>query len=493
MPVSISNSRSACRFAIVLAAVFMLAPACTSDDPEFIKTRSLTFQINASDTSAQVAKEESESTDPFSWSVRCISLDEEGIKTTSVASYDDATGTYVIDAVPDDVDTVCHLLDDEGFLVSTVSVSDSSALGGVRDIFRLRRDAWATIIHDTDLGISVAFSGDFIFADAEGRADLEGRWGMGCKDVRDIVTDEVAQELECSDEVQGTQLFLHRVLASGPNGEWRAAYGVWRSEDAFAACGSTEGLERLPFGWSLESASAPQSAPPALSAPFEGLTAQASSADIMGMIRACSAEGMRSYEQFAKENEVICTDESKCVMYYYYEMRLHGIANSNSLCWPQIDFSFDGAGGASALLGGAVAGSVKPLGRHHLVEAFEYGNETYMRSTTSQIRVVYALSQPVECKFKEEFLIAVEIPDSDEDGEVDVDEDDSRIEAKSVAADDDLISIGTELEAKYHSSTKVISTSGTHDNFCRQELGKEDIGSEPGFYSDVVLESITAL
>ncbi len=467
--------------------------ACASDAPEYQDTHSLSFRIDETQGSAQTVKEVSESTDPVSWSARCISLGREGIKTTNVASYDDETGKYVIDAIPDDVDTVCHILDDEGALVSTMSVSDSGALGGVRDIFRLRRDAWATIVHDTELGLSVAHSGDFMIAEAEGRADLEGRWDIGCKDVRDIVTDEVAQELECSNEIQGSQLFMHRVLATGPSGERRAAYGVWRSEDAFAACGRTEGLDGLPFGWSLEFSSTLQSAPLVLSAPFEGLTASSTFAEIMDMIRACDVEGMRNYDQFADENEVICADESKCVMYYYYEMRRHGIANSESLCWPQLIFTFDDVGEAKPSLWAAVAGSVKPLGRIHFVEAFEYGNETYMRSTTSQIRVVYAQSQPVECKLKEEFLIAVEIPDSDEDGDVVVDEDDSEIEAKALAEDDDLISIGTRLEAKYHSSTKVVSTSGTHDNLCRQELGEEDVGSEPGFYSDVVLESITAL
>jgi hypothetical protein len=202
---------------------------------------------------------------------------------------------------------------------------------------------------------------------------------------------------------------------------------------------------------------------------------------------------MRGYVQFADENEVICADEAKCAMYYYYEMRRHGIANSDSLCWPQIAFSFDDGGEVSASLRGAAAGSVKPIGRHHFIEAFEYGNETYMRSTMGQFRRVFAQSQPVECKLKEEFLIAVEIPDSDEDGDVDVDEDDSEIEAKALAKSDDLISVGTELEAKFHLSTKVTSTDGAHDNLCRQELGKEEVGSAPGFYSDIVLESITAL
>jgi hypothetical protein len=493
MPGYKCKSQSTCGLAIALLAVLTLSSACTSDDPEFIQTHRLIFQINATEAAAQMAKEESQSTDPVTWSVRCTSLDEKGGKTTSVASYDDKSDKYEIDSIPADVDTVCHLLDEEGALVSTMSVNDSGALGGVRDVFRLRKDAWATIIHDTELGISVAHSGDFTFTEPEERADLEGRWDIGCKDVRDVVTDEVAQELQCSDEIQDIQLFLHRVLATGPNGERRTAYGVWRSEEAFAACGRTEGVEWLPFGWSLEFSSTLQSERLALSAPFDGLTATTTSAEIMDMIRSCDVEGIRSYDQFAEENEVICADESKCVMYYYYEMRRHGVANSGSLCWPQLIFTFDDAGEARPSLWAETVGSVKPLGRIHFVEAFEYGNETYMRHTTSQTRVVYVQSQPVECKLKEEFLIAVEIPDLDEDGSVDVDEDDSEIEAKGMAEDDDLIFIGTQLEAKYHSSIKVVSTEGIYDNLCRQELGKEDAGSEPGFYSDVVLESITAL
>jgi len=487
------KDKAACGLSIALLAVLIFSSACTSDDPEFVKMHRLTFKIDATEPSAEVAKVESESTDPVTWSVRCTSLDEEGIKTTSVASYDGESGRYEIDSIPDDVDTVCHLLDEEGALVSTISVNDSGALGGVRDVFRLRRDAWATIIHDTELGISVAHSGDLTYAGHEERADLEGIWNIGCKDVRDVVTDEVAQEFQCSDDIQGIQLFLHRVLAEGPSGERRTAYGVWRSEEAFAACGRTEGLDRLPFGWSLEEASVLQSVPMSMSHPFDGLTASSTSADIMTMIRACAAEGLRSYDQFAIENEVICADESKCTMYYYYEMKRHGIANAGSLCWPEIVFSFDEGAVATAIPLPATAGRIRPLGRHRFLEAFEYGNETYMRNTASEVRVAYAQSQLVECRLKEEFFVAVEIPDSDEDGVADVDEDNSRIEAKAALEGKDLISIGTQLEAKYHSSTKVISTSGTHDNFCRQELGEEDVGSELGFYSDVVLESISAL
>ena len=65
--------------------------------------------------------------------------------------------------------------------------------------------------------------------------------------------------------------------------------------------------------------------------------------------------------------------------------------------------------------------------------------------------------------------------------------------AKDESPDSDLISIGTRLEARYHSITKITSMSGDHDNLCQQELGEEAGGSEPGLYSDVVLESITAL
>lgn len=478
--------------ASVLVVFALVLGACSSDAPEFVKTHTLTLSINVAWPQAMAIRS-AQSPDPALWTVRCVTLDTEGIKTTSTATKDLETGRFEVNDIPDDEDAICHIVDEEEALVTTISVSDPGALGGVRDVFRLTRDAQATVVYDSLREMSVAHGSDFSFGDVEERADLEGKWEMGCNDVRDIVTDEVVEEVRCTDEVEGDELFLHRVTASGPNGERRMAYGIWSSQEAFAGCGYTEGLDTLPFGWSLDQIFAAQPSIFVFSAPFEGLTPDSTSAQIMTMIRENAAETMPSYDDFKAVNEVGCVSEKRCTAWYYHEMRRHGLENAGTVCWPLVIFTFEGGDGITAGLWPSGGGRAKPLGRLHFIEAFEYGNETYMRSQISQVREVYSPDESVECKLKEEFLMAVEIPDSDEDGSEDVDEDDAEIVAKEVSSDEDLIIVGTRLEARYHSSTKVTSISGTYDNLCQQELGEEDGGSEPGSYSDVVLESITAL
>lgn len=463
---------------------------CANNPPEFKETHSLSLTVSVYDAQAQALKETS-SMDPAEWLVQCISLDTEGVKTTNTSAPDPKTGRFKVGSIPDGEDTICHLVDGEGSLVATMSVNDPGAIVGVRDVFSLKRDAQATVVYDPLHETARAHGTDFDFGGAEERADLEGRWGVGCNEVRSLVTDEVIEELTCEEEMQAREIYMHTVTASGVSGEPRVAYGIWVSDGAFARCGSTEGLDDLPFGWSLDPSYQAQSTPFAFSAPFDLLTPTSSSAEILGMIMSDTVEGLPDYEVFKAENAASCLEDAKCAVWYYYEMRRYGLQNAGEICWPQLVFIFADDGGVTAGLWPSGGGRAKPLGRLHFIEAFEYGNETYMRSAISQVREVYSESEPVECKLKEEFLMAVEIPDSDEDGSENVDEDDSEIETKGYLSDD-LITEGTSLEARYHSITDVSSIGGEYDNLCRQTLGEESVGSEPGLYSDVVLQSNTA-
>ncbi len=476
--------------AFLLAAFALMLAGCANDPPEYKKTHSLSLAVSVYDAQAQVSKETSPM-DPAEWLVQCISLDTEGVKTTNTSTLVPETGRFEVGGIPDGEDTICHLVDGKGSLVATVSVSDPGALVGVRDVFRLLRDAHAAVVYDPLHEVAQAFGTDFDVGEAEERADLEGRWRVGCNEVRSMVTDEAVEGLECAEEVQAPEIYMHSVTASGPGGERRVSYGIWSSEEAFARCGTTEGLDALPFGWSLDTTYLAQSSPFAFSAPFDLLTPGSSSTEILDMIVSNAAEGMSGYEDFKAENAASCQDEAKCAVWYYHEMRRYGLENAGEICWPQLVFIFMGDGGVAAGMWPSSGGRASPLGRLHFIEAFKYGNETYMRSAISQVREVYAESEAVECKLKEEFLMAVEIPDSDEDGSENVDEDSAEIKAKRYLSDD-LISEGTSLEARYRSITDVSSIGGEYDNLCRQALGEEDVGSGPGLYSDVVLESTLA-
>jgi len=469
--------------ALILMACALALGACSKDYKEFEETHTLKLSLTVLPYAQQSVMSKDEA-DPVDWTVHCVSLDTEGVKTANTAIYDGEADMYEITDIPDDTDTLCQLVDSEDRLIATISVSDYGALGGARDIFRLKESTEATIAYNSALEAAMAHGTGFEFSDAEERVDLQGKWGMGCRDVRDVVTDEVDEGMSCSEEVDAREIFMHRVNAHGSLGELRIAYGIWRSDGAYLACGSTEGLDALPSTWRIHNESEDAVEPFAWSAPFEGVSGSTSSEDIIAMIRANDTEGMSTYEEFKDANDIFCENEDECTTQYYYEMRAHGIANADSICWPLIAFTYDAGVGAKASLWPSAGGSAKPLGHLHFIEAFEYGNETYMRSSISQVRKVYGVMGVVECKMKEEFLMSVEIPDSDED--------DAEIEGVIRGADDDLISPGTRLEAKYHSSTEVASVKGYHDNICEQELGEDDRDSASGFYSDVVLESITA-
>lgn len=469
-------------------AILIALAGCASDYPEYEKVHSLTFKVRTSEPQAQAVKLAEDPTDPSTWSVRCVSLDEEGVGTNVTSTYDEASGEFLLENIPHDTDTVCHLVGGEGELLATISVSDSGALGGSRDVFRITSNTQATVIYDAVSEIALAYSGSFIFGEGDDRADLHGRWGIGCNEVRDIVTDEILEDVDCTDEVEGEELFLHRITATGPSGELRMAYGIWRSEAAFAACGSTEGIDSLPFGWSLHVDSVGSDAPFAWSQPFDGLASSSSSEEIIGMIKSCDEGDFMSFEQFMGEYGEDCQTDSRCAARYYYQMRDHGIANPTDHCWPHLVFTFDDDGGVAAALWPSKGGGSKPLGMLHFLEAFQYGNETYMRGEVNQVREVVSGSDQVGCKLKEEFLMAVEIPDADGDGVEDVDEDEFEIKA----ADGDMINVGTRLQARYRSSTKVASITGDFDNLCQQELGEVDEVMQEGVYTDVVLESVTA-
>lgn len=482
-----SCRRLFCQYAALLVAL-AFACACASSSPELENTHDLELTLEGG-AAAQFAKCACASADPTEWNVRCVSLGDDGVRTTINSVYDPDIVGFEVEHVPDDRDTVCHIVDADGVLLSTISIEDATSLLGRRDIFRLKKDARATISFDAGMRVSSAQSADFLLGDTETRADLEGRWSVNCQDVRDIVTDDLAPDIACPEEVDGSQLYLHMVVAADASGGRRAAYGIWRTEEAFSVCGTTEGLDELPQGWVIEDPV--HAAPFVWTSPFSELSPQtASSDDIMRMIRANDKEGMQTYDAFAEANPEICQREDRCTLRYYDQMRTYALKHSGSVCWPKLLFSYDDDDRATASVWLFPGGLARPVGRIDFIEAYQYGNETYMRNLVNHARTAYAGGVPIECQVREEYLVAVEIPDSDEDGRAEEDADDAEIKAR-LSATDDLITVGTALEARYQARVEVSSSTGKYDNLCRQDLGLEAENGDEGFYADVILESLS--
>lgn len=476
-------------FHVVLAALLAFFSACASNAPEFAEIYSLKLILDEG-AAVQSIKSSASSPDPSVWNVRCVSLGTDGVRTTSSSSYDSGIAGFIIEDIPKDQDTVCHIVDADGLLVSTMSIADASSLRGTRDVFRLRRNVEANLSYDVQRRSSTARGDDLLLGAVETRANLEGRWGVDCHDMRDIVTDDIVQGEPCPREVDGSQLYMHLVAATGAAGESRVAYGIWRSTGVFEACGSTEGLDALPEGWLLDDPVHATSF--SWSAPFADLEpASATSGEIMRMIRANDAEEMLTYDDYVALDPDRCRNEDLCTIRYYDEMRNYTLDQAGSICWPELLFSSGDEEHTSALVWSFKGGKGRPVGRIDFIEAYQYGNETYMRNLASHDRTASANGTPVECNVREEYLVAVEIPDSDEDGRADDDADDAEIKAR-LLGDDDLISQGIQLEARYQARVDVASPTGRYDNLCRQDLGLEDKRSDDGLYADVILESLSA-
>ena len=403
-------------------------------------------------------------------SIRCVSTDSSGTKTVNAGSLD-SSGNASVSSIPANQETICYLLDASGNILATTSVSDTKAVGGVRDGFKMdaNKTASAAVTYSSTTGSCTNdCSGSSCKAPASVETtdiDLSGTWSMKCNGIKRTDNDQADTSQTCSSDIDGQNVFLHRVQATDSDGVTRFGYGAWPSQAAFTACGSTEGVTSAPTGWSISTSG--QIADFVWSAPFTSFSATSTSAEIATMIQNFAVANGVS-QSFATYQTANCTGlaASQCAGQYYWAVVEAAVnANRAVACGPRIDTAWtqsDVTFSPEAALGGKTT----PINRYDFMSTYKIGDQTYMKSFISNLFNAFNFTSnvSVECLSQDTLLISGTTPST-------------------------APTTGTKMTTKFTNNKKTVSTAGTAaaNTLCQQEGGSNSTFSTNGTYMEVAL------
>jgi hypothetical protein len=314
------------------------------------------------------------------------------------------------------------------------------------------------------------------------------KWSINCQDVRNILTGEVDSTKACPSVFVNITNYLHLVMAEDSAGALKTGYGAWTSYEAYAKCGSTEGLDDLPSGWTLDSVNSPtQGTAFSWSAPFENFSSDSTSAEIFNMIRATSVSGVQSYNDFKIDplySEFCAVSEDVCTSKYYEEvLRVYG--RGSSVCWPDLRFGFSTTSTVTAERWPDMGSKVRPLSRYSFMEAFQNGSETYMRSFDSFVKYAANDSGTFQCNVKSEFLVAIDTKSLLGPGGAPPEF--TSIITPGGDPGGNLPEAGSSGSMRFISNTLVEAVDGTDASnvLCQSQLGASTERTANGFYSKV--------
>lgn len=404
-----------------------------------------------------------------SGSVRCISRDSSGNKTTVTGTLDEK-GVASLQGVPSNQATICYLLNSSGAVTATFTVSDTGAVGGIRDGFNISggKTTSATITYNsTTKNATSDCTGTDCQAPTSGgdtAVDLTGTWKMNCVGIRREDNDALDSSQTCPSDLNNQNVHLHRVSAKDADGVVRYGYGAWPSLAAFEKCGSTEGLQNLPTGWSVTTSG--QTGDFTWNAPFAAFTSASTSAQISTMIRNVTSGPAQSFSTYQTAN---CTGRTanQCAGEYFWAQIYSYIAqNPAAQCWPNIKMSWDADDNPTFLSRSGFGGTTQPNNRYDFMATYQIGEQIYMKSFFSETIPAYdqANSKRVDCVYRSELLVSFVSPP-----------------AVPVAGD--------QVSVKFTNTTSVTATSGTSaDNtVCRADVGSNTEWSTKGTYIDVTM------
>ncbi|MFA4971103.1 MAG: hypothetical protein WC683_00720 [bacterium] len=477
---------------LLVTLVFAMACAVScSSGSGATYTMTLTIEESAS---AQIAKVQGgKAIDPSSWTVACDSTDASGNLTKVTAAYDSSTASFFVMGIPEGQATVCYL-DKGNDDVVTLQYEDANVVGSTRDTSALTANGSGKITYDPSTNTAVVSNASGVSGTgAEDRTNYSTKWSVNCQDVRNVITKEVDASKSCPAELTNASIYLHLVMSEDSGSNLKTGYGVWTSAEAYTACGSTEGFDSMPAGWTLDAVGSPtQGAAFTWSAPFENFSSASASAQIITMIQGTSVSGLQTFAVFKADpaNDEFCShgDDICAARYYAQVVRAYGVANASSVCWPQIAFSFAAGDQATASASLDTGSTTRPLGRHQFMESFKAGNETYMHGISSRLETVMDGDSSVSCNVKNETLIAIITPGGDP-GSPDINVPVSKIVTPGGDPDGSIPDPGTATTMSFNSMmiVKAVSGSSAEDTLCQSYLGATTETVPEGYYSKAAM------
>lgn len=405
-----------------------------------------------------------------SGSVRCVSTDSAGTKTTTTAVIE--AGNANVTGIPSGQSTICYLLSSTGTILATIPVSDSGAVGSIRDGFKMAagRTISSDITYNSNAkSATAACATDGCQAPTSGgtdATDYTGTWKFKCNGIKREDNDTIDSSQSCPADLENSLVYLHRVKATESGGTVRYGYGAWPSLAAFQKCGSTEGLLDIPSGWTLTTSG--QTGDFVWTAPFADFISTSTSAQISTMIRNITsgpAQTFTAYQTAACTPNGLSNDA--CAADYFWA-RVFPYINTNPAaeCWPRVRISYDSTGAPTFSSAKGFGGKTQPSNRYDFMSTYAIGDRTYMKSFHAEEFPAFNRTTSVLlfCDLRDELLVSAQNLD------------------KTPTA-------GTTANLRFTQTTSVTARTGlTADNtLCRDQLGSNNEWATKGTYVDLTM------
>jgi len=393
----------------------------------------------------------------------------------------------MVEEIPNSRDTVCYL-SENNVTFATLQYTDVNAIGSKRDTLKATSDGTGVITYTENLGKAVvSYDSGVEGTTAENRVNLSTKWSINCEDVRNLETNEIDSTQTCPEDFTDAEVYIHLVMSEDASSELKTAYGMWASADTFQACGSTEGLNDLPDGWTLDSTvSGDQGNAFSWSTPFDSFSASSTSNEILAMIRNVDSGPSQTYAEYAaSESDDTCPNDDMCASSYYENVLRPYTQSGVATCWPEVKFTYTPVSQVEASAWPGMGGNTTPLGRHAFMESSQNGNETYMSSFESSIMNAVDGDDTVECNLKSEFLVALDTQSVISPG----------TNPLSIVVGTDpsglIPSPNISTNVRFISNVIVTSVDGTeaHTDLCQSQLGEFNEKTRNGYFSKVEMTS----
>lgn len=400
-----------------------------------------------------------------SGTVKCISTDSAGTKTTKSGPI--SGGSADIKGIPAGESTICYLLDTNDAILATIPISDSGAVGSIRDGFKMT--GGKTINSDITYNSSAksataACATDSCQAPTSGGTDAidgTGTWKMDCKAIRREDNDTVDSSQSCPTALEGANVYLHRVKATDSGGTVRYGYGAWPSLAAFQKCGSTEGLLDIPSGWTLTTTG--QTTDFGWTSPFDTFSATSTSAQISTLIRNVSSGPTLSFSTYQTASCSGLTNDQCAADYFWAQIFPYINSNPAAQCWPRVRVTYDANGNPTFTPAKGFGGKTQPANRYDFMSTYSIGDRTYMKSFFSEEFPAFnrTTSVLIFCDLRDELLVSMQTL------------------TKTPTA-------GTEVNVKFTQTTSVTARTGVaaDTTLCRDQLGANSEWATKGTYVD---------
>lgn len=405
-----------------------------------------------------------------SGSVRCVSTDSAGTKTTRTGVV--AGGIADVVGIPSGESTICYLLNSAGSILATIPISDSGAVGSIRDGFKMigGKTINSDITYNSNAkSATAACPTDSCQAPASGgtdAVDYMGTWKMNCNGIKREDNDTTDSSQSCPAALEGTNVYLHRVKATDSGGTIRYGYGAWPSLAAFQKCGSTEGLQDIPSGWTLSTSG--QTGDFTWTAPFGTFISTSTSAQISTMIQNVTSGPALTFLAYQSTScDPNGLSSNACAADYFWAQIFPYInANPAAQCWPRMRISYDSLGAPTFSPAKGFGGKTQPANRYDFMSAYSVGDRTYMKSFYAEEFSAYNRTTTVLllCDLRDELLVSMQTL------------------AKTPTA-------GTQNNVKFTQTTSVAARSGVAADTtrCRDQLGYNNEWATKGTYVDITM------